>query len=244
MNAIRTSRYPAAGRTLPLLLAVSLLAVTAAGCKHTDDPGQPVGWHLVDASQRHPILVSQKPATMSVRVPRGSQRLTPAQRAQVIEFAHHFQATDAGNSRLVVTAPGGGSNEVAAMNASQEIRELLLQRGFPESSISLEAYSAERQHEPPIRVSYMTYVAEAPPCGNWSTNLAREPGNLPYPNFGCSTQHNFAAQIANPADLLGPRNMTGRPDNRRAVVWEKYVKGETTSAAKSADETVKTQGGD
>lgn len=229
-------------RTAPLLAALSIVAVGAAGCQHTDDPARVAGWSLVDTSQRHPIMVAQKPTHLSVRVPRGSQALSPSQRAELLEFAQHFRATDGGNSRLVITAPGGSGNEASAMRAVQEIRALLIDNGFAESSLSVEAYHAERSQDPPVRVSYLRYVAEGPQCGNWSTNLAREPGNLPYPNFGCATQHNFAAQIANPADLLGPRSVTPRSGERRGVVWEKYVKGESTSSAKSEDEKVSTKG--
>ena len=86
--------------------------------------------------------------------------------------------------------------------------------------------------------SYLRYVAEAPACGDWSTNLAHEPMNLPYPNFGCATQRNLAVSVANPADLLGPRSETARSSERRDFVWNKYVHGDPTGARKSADERV------
>jgi pilus assembly protein CpaD len=55
--------------------------------------------------------------------------------------------------------------------------------------------------------------------------------NLPYPNLGCANQRNLAVQIANPADLLGPRSETARASDRRDQVWNKYVKGAATGAA-------------
>ena len=70
-------------------------------------------------------------------------------------------------------------------------------------------------------------------------NLAEQRDNGNYPNFGCATQRNLAVQVANPADLLGPRTESDRPGERRDVVWDKYVKGETTGAKKSEDEKVK-----
>ena len=100
----------------------------------------------------------------------------------------------------------------------------------PNRTISVEAYNAGGTPIAPIRVSYLRYVAEAPDCGDWSTNLADDPTNLPYPNFGCAKQRNLAVMVANPADLLGPRTETGRPSERRDVVWDKYVKGRPTGA--------------
>ena len=68
-----------------------------------------------------------------------------------------------------------------------------------------------------------------------------QPGNLDYPNFGCATQQNLAAMVANPADLLGPRSQTPRIGDRRDEHWSKYVKGESTGAQKSGDEKISTQ---
>ena len=82
-------------------------------------------------------------------------------------------------------------------------------------------------------------MAEAPECGHWPTNLADDPRNLPYPNFGCAQQHNLAAQIANPADLLGPRTMdAGRRGAPRRSSSTSTPRAEPTGAEKSADERV------
>ena len=83
------------------------------------------------------------------------------------------------------------------------------------------------------------YTAEAPECGHWGSNLAEDPLNVGTPNLGCATQANFAAMVANPADLLGPRNEAPRASERRDVTWQKYTKGDSTVAKKSADERAK-----
>jgi pilus assembly protein CpaD len=88
----------------------------------------------------------------------------------------------------------------------------------------------------------MRYVAEGPECGNdWSENLARNPKNFNYPDFGCSQQRNLAAMIANPADLLGPRTEGPRDSNRRDDVYGKYVSGKVTASDKTDDEKVKVE---
>ena len=43
---------------------------------------------------------------------------------------------------------------------------------------------------------------------------------------------NIAAQIANPRDLIAPAVMTPGDNGRRAVVLDKYRKGDITSSAK------------
>ena len=229
------------GFTLKLLGVCSLAAVLAA-CKHGDDGSRVAGWSLVDASERHPILVSQKPSTLSLQVSRGSSGLSPSQRAELLDFATRFRVSDAGNSRLVISAPTGSRNEVAAMQAVHQVRGMLADLGFGSAAVSVEPYQAEGGSAP-VRVSYMRYVAEAPECGIWPTNLASDPGNVPYANMGCATQRNFAMQVANPADLLGPRTMTDRSSERRDVVFGKYIRGETSTTKKSNDERVRTTRG-
>jgi len=226
----------------PLALAVlATLGTGLAGCRLGDDLGAPkvAGWAMVDASQRHPIIVSQEPQTMQIHVPASSRGLSPRQRSEVLEFADRSRASDAGNSRLIIQAPGGGSNETAAMHAVGEIRGILSDYGFPESSIAIEAYHTGEGTSAPVRVSYLRYVAQAPVCGYWPTNLAYQPDNGNYPNFGCANQHNLAVMVANPADLVGPRTESDRPGERRDATWDKYVKGESTTAKKSEDEKVK-----
>ena len=52
--------------------------------------------------------------------------------------------------------------------------------------------------------------------------------NKHYANFGCSYQNNLAAQIANPADLLGPRKQTPIDAENRGVVIDDYQTGRTS----------------
>lgn len=231
------------GKATVNLLCACATVVTIAGCRHGEEPtGHVAGWTLVDPSQRHPIIVAQKPATMTVRVARGSSGLSPGQRAQVADFLARFRVADAGNSKLVISVPSGAPNEIAAMAAVGDLRILIREFGFDETSISVEAYHADRDPAAPIRISYTRYIAEAPTCGAWPTNLAADYRNVHYPNFGCATQRNLAVMVANPADLLGPRTMTPRVAERGDVVWDKHIKGESTISKKDSDERASVKG--
>ncbi|MDX2307695.1 MAG: CpaD family pilus assembly protein [Hyphomicrobium sp.] len=224
------------------IATLSLTALALGACKHGEEHTAVAGWSLVEPTQRHPILVSQQPETMSVNVPKGSSGLSPVQRADVLNFARGARASDAGNSRVVISAPSGTSNEVAAMQSVHEIGELLGSAGISETDIVVESYPGDRGSAPAVKVAYLRFVAEGPECGHWPTNLASQRDNLPHPNMGCATQKNLAAMIANPADLVMPRGTTARPAERRLVTWEKYIKGEVTGAEKSEEEKAKTDG--
>lgn len=216
----------------------TLVVASVAACRpnHVAGP-QVAGWTLIDPAERHPILVSQRPVSMTLPVRRGSYGLTSGSRERVAGFLHKFRATDTGNSKLVIKAPSGNYNEVAGMRVVAEIREMITEAGFAPSSVHVEANPGSSH----VKLSYLRIVAKAPECGNWPTNLARTSTNLPYPNFGCSSQQNLAAMIANPADLLGPRTQTPRPGDRRDDHFAKYTKGDTTAAKKSQDEKISTQ---
>lgn len=237
----RPGRFPMRSTVLSLV-AASATALLAAACIHDDQSPMVAGWAFTDPLQRHPIMVSTEPVTLALGVPSWAEGLSPHQRAQVISFARRYPARGAGESRLVIHAPSGAANDEASMQAVREVRDLMLDSGFDESAIVIEAYRSDGSHEPPIRISHVRYTVEAPDCGHWGSNLAEDPLNVGVPNLGCASQANVAAMVANPGDLLGPRNEPPRTSERRDVTWQKYIKGDSTVARKSADERAKVEG--
>jgi len=231
------------GRHRLTLIAVAVIGGSLGGCDHLlDDRTSDIsaGSVVLDPTQRHPIMVSEQPHRMSVRVARGDRGLSPAQRAAVIDFLNRSKASDGGNSKLVIAVPSGSPNEIAAMNAVADIRPILGDAGFSESAVSIEPYYADGNPQPPLRISYIRYVAEGPTCGKWPTNVAETSRNLNYEDFGCAQQKNLAAMVANPADLLGPRTMTPANADRRDTTYNKYVKGESSGSTRNGDERAAT----
>lgn len=222
--------------TLIKALAAASVVLAIPGCGHDNSAGHVAGWAHVDASHRHPIVVSKQPANLSLRVARGAQGLTPAQRSTVVNFLNKYRGGDTGNAKIDIRVPSGTPNEVAALYAVSDLRELLREYGIDETRVAISPYHTEGDHAPAIRVSYSRFVAEGPSCGQWPTNLADDSRHLPHPNMGCATQRNFAAQVANPADLLGPRTMTPASAERRDTQWDRYVKGQSTITQKNPDE--------
>lgn len=242
----RTSTSRSTSRPGRRLLGAGLIAaatVSLGACKHSNEhDGHVAGWSIIDPTQRHPIIVSSQPTKLAVLVTRDTHGLSPQQRAQVVDFLGRYRAQGSQGSRVVVSVPSGAPNEVAAMHGLAEIRQLAQGAGFDDGMVKVEPYHDDRDNAPPIRISYASYVAEGPQCGNWSSNVARSSDNLAYPNFGCAQQRNLAAMISNPADLLGPRTLDGRPAERRDAQWDKFRKGESTGAQKGEDEKVKVKG--
>jgi pilus assembly protein CpaD len=88
-----------------------------------------------------------------------------------------------------------------------------------------------------VKVTYIRYQAQTQACGDWSVNLADTAENKPSPNLGCATQHNLAAMIADPRDLVTPKPLEPDDAQRRLTVLDKYRKGETTVAAKTEEQS-------
>ena len=234
-NTIASLRRPTE-RAAARLAGCALLALAAAGCSNGTDPGGHVaGWTMIDAQQRHPIVVTEEPAHHAVRVGRGSDGLSPHQRAALASFIARYRGGDAGG-QLAIQVPSGSANEIAALRAVGDMRYIARDLGIDDTRVAVSPYRAAGQRDPAIRVSYTRYVAQAPECGAWPTNVGDDARNLPYPNLGCATQRNLAMQVANPADLLGPRTMTPATAERRDVRWDKYNKGEATVAKRDQDE--------
>ena len=210
-------------------MLAALLALS--GCKHY--PGMTTAV-IADPLARHPIMVSDQGEQLDVEAPPGAVRLAPRQRSDVYHFVGSFKS--AGNGRLLVSAPSGSKNEIAAMNLLGEIRAIVRRSGVSPHAVDYHPYQAGGRRNAPIQITYRRYHAQGPECGDWSTNLADDPQNLPYPNLGCATQSNLAAVVANPRDLLEPRAATPRSSERRDVVWDKYIKGEPTAAERSDEE--------
>lgn len=241
MSVVRT---PGSGfRSAARRLSLSMLALAAlAGCRAHEPGSHVAGWVLVDSAQRHPILVSQQPSTMNIRVSSGAAGLSPGQAAQLSDFLARYRNRDSGNSKLVIAVPTGSPNEGASMRAVAHMRQIINDFGFAEGDIAMQPYNGSRDASAPIRLAYLRYVAEGPECGHWPTNLGEDYRNLPYPNLGCATQHNLAAQISNPSDLLGPRTMAPADGQRRIDVMDRYREGRTTVSDKSGDESARVKG--
>ena len=229
------------GQKAAVRIALIALAVGAlAGCRQDHYGPKIAGWTLVEPRQRHPVLVSERPVTMAVRVGPGAYGLSSAQRNRVGHFLHRYRTVDRGNSKLVIAAPSGTRNEVSAMHAIAEVRKMVSQAGFPEDVVSVEPYRGTGSRAP-IRITYNRVVAEGPDCGFWPENVGESTTNLSHANFACADQKNLAAMVANPADLLGPRTQTQRDARRRDQVWDKFIRGDSTVSNKKQDEKISTK---
>lgn len=125
---------------------------------------------------------------------------------------------------LVVNAP----NSAGAMAA--QVRDRLVMLGAPGARVRVSGFDPTGPEDTVIRVGFLRYEAQPIRCGERWENLTATRNNTAYENFGCAMAANMAAQVANPEDLLSPRDMTPADAGRRDAAFGAYRKGEVTSS--------------
>jgi pilus assembly protein CpaD len=182
-----------------------------------------------DYRTRHPIMLSEVEHTLDVPVASGDRRLTLSVQDSIAGFAADYLSASTGTIQIML--PHGSPNSGAASGMRKQIRQVLTARGIPSNRIIETSYQAEAtSNAAPVRLSYVAITAMTNPCGEWPEDLqANTSSNTNYHNFGCATQSNLAAQIANPMDLVTPRDMAPIDATRRSQVIGLYRKGSDTS---------------
>jgi pilus assembly protein CpaD len=150
--------------------------------------------------------------------------LSQNQAAALTDFAAGWHAT--GGALIHIHVPAAGE-PATARRFGEMVRDHLSDQGVPEGAMQM----VESGEDAVLRVGYVRRVAVVPECGVQWSDLRRNATNQVQPNFGCSVTANMAVQIADPSDMLGPRPSDPGDAARRAVVLDKYRKGQRTSAA-------------
>lgn len=189
-----------------------------------------------DYRTRHPIVLADGEQTLDVPIASGDTHLTTGQKDIIKGFAQRFMASPAGVVQVQV--PHGSYNAGAAAKVSSDVRRALEANGIRGQRILMTSYVAQPTGDAaPIRLSYVTTKAMTDQCGQWPEDLSDNTfQNKNWYNFGCSSQNNLAAQVADPTDLIAPRGMTPIDAAQRAQVISDY-RGETSSGSTTTTTT-------
>jgi pilus assembly protein CpaD len=228
-----TTKHPVdPRRSACLALALVAIALSAGACTHTSE--EVTASIPNDYRQRHPIAIRESNRTIDVFVGTARGGLAAPQRADVVALADTWLRD--GTGAIIVEVPVGTPNARPAADSSREILSLLAAGGVPPRGITVRNYHPDDPRLfATIRLTYPRITAEAGPCGVWPDDVGSSIknksyfDNKPYYNLGCAHQHNLAAMIDNPADLIQPRPETPAYTPRRTAAFEKYRKATTTT---------------
>ncbi len=214
----------------PIRMGIAFALVSLSACKTTAEmePVQPSSYTI-----RHPIVVTSDEVRLTVQGTRNNRGLTGSQRGRINAFVSNYR--DSGAGSLKIKAPSSALNDVPAARVVAEVRRIVERNAIPRSSIqTVNYYPRKSRRSSPVILSYRHYSASTNDCGAWPESNTLTRNNQPPWSFGCATQNNLAAMVANPRDLIIPRNSSGADAQRRDTVFGKYRQGEETTAAASA----------
>jgi pilus assembly protein CpaD len=209
------------GLRLACLCAVLMAGSCAAPMNDGSGPFE-------DPAVNHPIAVEPSYQSLKVSFSAADSGLMPDDAARFERFLENYR--DHGNGAISISVPNQGDTRAAASYFAERIAEM----GINRDRILVTTHDGGDTR---VELNYIAFQASTAPCGDWSKNLADTASNLSSPNFGCSVQHNIAAMVADPRDLIEPRSMEGGDATRRAGVVDNYEKGKPTPADKTADQS-------
>lgn len=206
-------------RSTSLAIVLMGVAALASGCAKRDSII--VGSVPDDYRTNHPILIEEVDKAVDIPVGIHDRDLSRIQRAAVDGFIASYDRSAA--PIVSVMVPYGSANQHAASNVTVGLIKRLRKAGVPEGRIVHQSYEASQYGDAaPIRLVYGEMRARTGQCGRWPADMMETTDNKHWANFGCSYQNNMAAQIANPADLLGPRQPSEIDTERRSVSIDDY----------------------
>src|ERR1700754_4622744 len=219
----------------PKVRLALLLAGFAAlgGCTHRSQADDIITGNLPDDYRlRHPIVVQEASKTTEIFVGHARGGLTTAQRADVAGLSQEWLRQ--GTGAIIIDIPTGTPNAEAAKQTVAEIQGIFASAGIPARGVNVRPYHpTDPRQFATIRLRYPTIMADAGPCGTWPEDLGPSIKdksyyeNRDYYNFGCASQRNLAAMVANPADLVQPRAETPAYEAKRTFGIDKWRKGDS-----------------
>jgi pilus assembly protein CpaD len=201
--------------------AVCCMLVTGS-CAVTND-GKTI---REDGEVNHPIAVEPSYKEIKIQFGGGADGMNTDDAVKFDNFLADYRVH--GNGSIAISVPAGPPSRAAITYFAERAAST----GIPRDKILVSTHDVVN-NDFRVDVSYIAYVAKAETCGtDWSENLAFTDDNQTPKNFGCSVQHNIAAMVADPRDLLGPSGMGPVDTARRATVVDLYEKGQVTQAEK------------
>jgi pilus assembly protein CpaD len=208
------------------LIVVSLAAL-AWGCTSIDSP-KTVAAHDAPITPTEQFAITVSSAPDQILLAPHASGVSNSQADALAALVNRWR--EAGAETITIMAPTAGQS--LAYHSTVAIEAALEELGVSPDRIRLGGYDAGQRIGAPIAVGFKSYKAQGPQCGHDWNDFTNSRDNDVNHNFGCATTANMAAMIANPADLLAPRQTDPADASRRETILSKYRQGQTMSSAK------------
>lgn len=224
MRLTMLTHAPAGLRAVAIVLAAAALPALG-GCQTRSEITGSIA--PLDYRDRHPIVLTDGARVLDVFV-EGTGGLSTRGREDLADYLDEYRRL--GSGILLVQVPAGAGTNPNTRRALETIRAAAGGR------ISVAPYPpTDPAVASPIRLTFKRLQAKvASQCGLWPDDLGvsdyeKSWRNEQYWNFGCATRSTFAAQVADPVDLVRGRRETPPDVGRRMYNFGQIRKGEDPS---------------
>jgi len=208
---------------LPPALLFGIVLLALAGCGN--------GNVRPDAREVHAIHVEMRPVEL-VLMPGLDGALSPADSKRVKDFVDAWRDRGRGPLRVAMSAR---LSQRAQDRLLGDLKGLVKRRGADAKAVMPVAAFADTAG---VSITFDDFVAVAPVCAGESVSMSSRGANVASPEFGCATQRNIAAMVANPADLIDPAASGDASAARGALVIQNHRLGKPTAAQTGSDKGV------
>jgi pilus assembly protein CpaD len=221
-------------RRAQMVLAHVMLGLVGFGMAGCDSPRLADGMHpmVTDPQQRHPIVVAADTASLDMVVLSDRDGLDARSELDVVRFVRKYRQEGKGPLTLWLNPKNSGHRGVSAsVNAVQRVAH---EAGVGPQSFRVRQRAMGGEVGQILTLSYNRIAAIGPHCGDWSESVARNPENLPYPNYGCASQRNLAAMVARPTDFIYAAQDVERGGEKRSGAYKAFRGGDAKAGAAPA----------
>ncbi len=211
------------------LIACALTALTGlSACAAPSQTFKPL-------QLRNAVQVAESVERLELYTRPDGLELSARDKLAVAQFLDGYARS--GDGPLYVNRPANALSGLGTQQAEAVIRGLMTQGGLNSHAVQTGQYASRPGAPAPVVVSYRTLRAIPQDCRQMGS-LSDTYSNQTHQNFGCFQSANLAAMVTDPRQLLEPY-ASGQPNaQRRQVIYDKYIQGETTAAQINPEQRV------
>ncbi|MEM9600026.1 MAG: CpaD family pilus assembly lipoprotein [Pseudomonadota bacterium] len=214
------------------MLTVTLAApLFLAGCLQGSTINQPT-------HRLNPVKVAESVERLELYARPNGLELSARDEFAVQQFLHAYAAN--GSGPIYINRPANGLNGQGVLQTNALLTRLMAATAIRPDAVQSGEYYSRPGDPAPVVLSYRTLKAISQDCSRLG-DLSQTYGNSVTPEFGCFASANLAAMITDPRQLIEPYASDTPNAQRRQVVYDRYIQGNSTASERPEGQSVSSQ---